>query len=237
MASISPPSRRLRWLAALFLLLPGLALGTWIGSRYLVPPGSGLAAAAIALGYGVAGALLLPLAWLIASSRLAAPHLRVGAWVSGLLSLVIVAIIGLGIHRGGVETRRHLEQLYADLPGFEFSIGPLSADGGARFDGVSYRGGNLSVRREGQTCAVAVSGEGRVKLLGALRNLELLAAAGSPGCDAAGDRVAWKIAEARPPDTEGALSISPQCRDAHREAAAVFAAVRELLAAADGSCE
>lgn len=57
----SPSARRRRapWLAALVLAAfwIGLVAGTVLGAVFFVPAGSGLAGPAIALGYGIAGAL------------------------------------------------------------------------------------------------------------------------------------------------------------------------------------
>lgn len=56
-----------RWLhvvLVLSLILPGLALGTRLGGRFLVPAGSGLTGAPIALGYGLLAAVVLAgMAW------------------------------------------------------------------------------------------------------------------------------------------------------------------------------
>lgn len=85
------------WTAAAFVpaaALCGFGAGTWAAGRWLVPAGSGLAAAPIALGYGLGaaagaamlawwGARRLPPPWLARSTLLAvAVALALLAWLA-----------------------------------------------------------------------------------------------------------------------------------------------------------
>jgi hypothetical protein len=87
--------RRAPWgvLFILCMLWIGLAAGTAIGARF-VPPGSGLAGPAIALGYGVLGAVMTGLLAGLLTARLPARRLRAAAAASALLAVLILGWTG-----------------------------------------------------------------------------------------------------------------------------------------------
>ncbi|MEZ5330811.1 MAG: hypothetical protein R2991_01890 [Thermoanaerobaculia bacterium] len=90
------PERRWPLVAALVgaCLLLGLAAGTAIGSACCVPEGSGLAGPAIALGYGLLGAILGGAVAGLVAWRTALGTLRVVTWlVVGLGVLTVGALV------------------------------------------------------------------------------------------------------------------------------------------------
>ncbi len=77
-----------RGILLVVLLVPvGFVLGMVVGAP-LVPPGSGLAAGAIVVGYGLIGALAALVIGVVMAVRLPLPLLRRAAWVAltGLLA-------------------------------------------------------------------------------------------------------------------------------------------------------
>lgn len=87
------PPKRLGWaiLVIFCLLWIGLAVGTGIGSRF-VPPGSGLAGPAIALGYGVVGAFAAGLFGVVLAIKASPSVLRACGLGLGVLALGFVAM-------------------------------------------------------------------------------------------------------------------------------------------------
>jgi len=94
----SPRQRRALWTTLLVLcsFWVGLVGGTLIGALFLVPAGSGLAGPAIALGYGVAGALLAAALAGVLGRRLPTRALRqVTAVVGTLAAVAVLAVVYL----------------------------------------------------------------------------------------------------------------------------------------------
>jgi nitrate reductase gamma subunit len=91
-----PRRRRAPWIALLVLcsFWIGLVAGTAVGARFLVPAGSGLAGPAIALGYGVAGALAAAVLVGVLGRRLPARSLRRSAVVALLLAVLAALVVG-----------------------------------------------------------------------------------------------------------------------------------------------
>ncbi len=224
-------SPRHRYLVAFLLLLPGLFLGTWLGGRYFVAPGSGLAAGAMALGYGLLGALLLPLVWLALARYLSARQVWFTAWASGFVTLALALVAAYGVYRGNVESASELAAMHARLPAFELSLEPFGADGRGSLDAVAYRDGVLEAKRGDSVCVGTLAGEERVRLLTSIRNVEMLAASDVAACSGTGDRLTWRVEEALPPPTTGAMAIDATCLDGQSAAAELFEVLRRLLEA------
>ncbi len=71
----------------------GLFCGTWIGGLLFVPPGSGLAGPAIALGYGVLGLLIALIVGVLLARKLAYEQLLRGLIAVGLLTVLALSFI------------------------------------------------------------------------------------------------------------------------------------------------
>jgi preprotein translocase subunit SecG len=97
MLSISPSPRQRRALWTTLLVLCsfwiGLVAGTVVGGLFFVPAGSGLAAPAIALGYGVGAALAGAIVAGIVGRRLPPRALRRATAVVGALAAVAVLAV------------------------------------------------------------------------------------------------------------------------------------------------
>jgi hypothetical protein len=77
-------------LFSLSLSFVGLIVGTAVGIQ-LVPPGSGLAGAAIALGYGIIGMFVGLLLGVVLSRKLSRTGLHIGLFVAGGITLAAFA--------------------------------------------------------------------------------------------------------------------------------------------------
>ena len=77
----------------LFVSFLGLAAGTFIGGAFFVPPGSGLAGPAIALGYGFVGLVAALVGGIVAARKLSRPKLQKALLIAGILVLLTAALL------------------------------------------------------------------------------------------------------------------------------------------------
>ena len=105
----SPRRRRAPWIALLVLcsFWIGLVAGTAIGARFFVPAGSGLVGAAMALGFGVMGALAAAVVAGVLARRLPPRSLRRSAMVALLLAVLAALAVGYGFVTQQAERRAH----------------------------------------------------------------------------------------------------------------------------------
>jgi uncharacterized protein YneF (UPF0154 family) len=103
----SPRQRRALWVTLLVLcsFWVGLVAGTFLGALFFVPAGSGLAGPAIALGYGIAGALAAAVLAGVLGRRLPTRTLRRAAAVAGVLAVAAVLLVGYLFVRQQAERR------------------------------------------------------------------------------------------------------------------------------------
>ncbi len=108
-----PAPRRTLWSLLLVLcsLWLGLVAGTAIGGLF-VPEGSGLAGPAIALGYGVMGALAGLALAIVFALKLPVRPLRLSALIALLLSALAVLLMGYRV----VRQQRSSLALHLDAP-------------------------------------------------------------------------------------------------------------------------
>lgn len=131
-----PPSR-IVWalFVTFFLAVVGLIAGTAVGSRF-VPAGSGLAGPAIALGYGVVGAVPAGLLGGLLGWKAPVPLLRRCGIGLGGLALICV---GLGVWRFTTERSERRFEMGLDTalpPGVNFEVRSTLAE---NFPTRSYR--------------------------------------------------------------------------------------------------
>lgn len=105
----SPRRRRAPWIALLVLcsFWIGLVAGAAIGARFFVPVDSGLAGPAIALGYGVAGALAAAVLAGVLARRLPGRPLRRSAVVALMLAVLAALAVGYRFVAQQAERRAH----------------------------------------------------------------------------------------------------------------------------------
>lgn len=212
------PSRSLP-LTILFVItaaICSLAIGTWIGARFFVPAGSGLAGPFIALGYGAGGALAGLVTAMLAARRLSRRWLvrvtitlAIGA--AGIVGLVTYAYLA-----AKAEERLHLAEAYANLPPFRFDLqdvsgqqlGPL-----ARIVYDSDKNEFAVTRADGSVCRGSLDGPQKVTLLESLRGVEGLLLDSPQPCPPAATthRLVFRIEEALPPNTEGTVAFDAAC--------------------------
>lgn len=121
MTTKSPPIVILyRVLLTLSLGFFGLLAGTWLGGKYLVPAGQGMAGPVIALGYGVLAALIAAVLGLVLSFFLKGAVLKYSS-LAGMGAALL--LLGLGINRmaAAEEANKDPESEYAGVPPFVIS--------------------------------------------------------------------------------------------------------------------
>jgi hypothetical protein len=220
-----------------FMMVCGLVAGAFVGGRFFVPPGSGLAGPAIALGYGLIGAGLAAVVGGVLAYVLP-PKWFMGAALPVTVAGVILAIVIVnGYLRAEAETQAHLEEAYGKLNKFKVTLVHLN-DGTAPFKRMEA---DWSIRRytavsndaKARTCAAELSGEEAVALLGALRTVEGLVlkdrfpCAGTLG--AVERELDWFIPEARPPDSAGRHAITAACAEQHPALREPFEAAAKIF--------
>lgn len=227
------------------MMVCGLVAGTYVGARFFVAPGSGLAGPAIALGYGVIGAGLAGivgglLAWLLP------PRWFLGAALPVTVASVIFGIVIVhGYLRSEAEMRAHLEQAYDDLLKFRVTLVHMDADNApfARMeaDWGERRYTATTGDAEPSTCMAELSGAEAVRLLEALRGVESVVlkdqfpCAGSLG--AVERELDWFIPGAKPPDSQGKHAITAACAAEHPALDRPFAVAAEILLSGDHARE
>jgi hypothetical protein len=227
------------------MMICGLVAGAFIGGRFLLPPGSGLAGAAIVLGYGILGAGLAGvvgglLAWLLP------PKWFLGAALPVTVAGVVFGIIIVnGYMRSRAEMQAHLEQAYEDLLKFRVTLVYLDAenapfmrmdaDWGARRYTATTNGA------EPTTCTAELSGEEAVVLLEALRGVEGVVLRDEFPCAGtlgeAERELDWFIPEALPPNSEGKHFITATCAAAYPALVRPFEDAAEIFRRGDHAKE
>ncbi len=218
-----------RILAAVFVFcaaLCGFGIGAWVGSKFLVPPGSGLVGPFMVLGYGITGSVIGLGLGLVASWLLRGRAFHVVSIPVIVAGVSLAALMGRAILESQNAQETYLANQRAALPAFDltlaFGAGRSEEDPFTRFDydGASHR---FSVtRHDGGTCQGTLSpgSEEKLSLLVALRHVEeLLLRTAQPCADdtAALIHLEFLIREHKPPNTRGAVNMNEQCVAAHEE--------------------
>lgn len=215
---------RTRWivgiLLSLSLLVCGLFAGTWIGGRFFVAAGSGLAGPVIALGYGVIGGVLGAALGLVMSIFTPGRKLSVIAVPVLLAGAIVVVIAVRGYLVSSAESEAQLLEAYENLPTFALTITyPETAEQPpfARFE-ADWAARQYVVTTSGDSprrCSVAMTGPDAVDILTALRGVDAILfnepapCATSPG--AVDHELSFRIDEVRPPNTEGHVEVTAAC--------------------------
>jgi hypothetical protein len=225
----------------LALMVCGLVAGTWIGGRFFVPPGSGLAGPGIALGYGVIGAGTAGIVSVIAAYFLP-PKLLFGVAlpvivVGGALTVVII----IAVLKSRAETQASLEEAYAKMNKFRATL-VYREPGDAPFarmeiDWATRRYSVVGGTTDGLTCRGRVRGEDAVAFLGALRAVEGITLNDPfPCAGTLGDverELEWTIPEVKPPDSGGKHAITAACAAQFPALDQPFAAAADIVARGD----
>jgi hypothetical protein len=227
------------------MMVCGLVAGTFVGGRFFVAPGSGLAGPAIALGYGLLGAGLAGvvgglLAWLLP------PVWFLGAALPVAVAGVIFGIVIVnGYLRSQAEMQAHIEEAYDNLLKFKVTLIHVGADDApfARMeaDWGARRYTAVTSDTEPTTCTAELSGEEAVALLQALRGVEgvvlkdAFPCAGSLG--AVERELDWFIPEAMPPNSQGKHAITAACAVEYPALDKPFAVAAEIFRNGDRARE
>ncbi len=237
-----------RTVAVLFTLcaaICGFAAGAWLGARFLVPPGSGLAGPAIVLGYGVVGAVAALIVGIVAAWRLKGRAFHLAAWPVIALGIVLGGSVSYAVFKAGEERDAYLAGQRASLPVFELSLA-VTGTGPATlpftrfdYDGDTHEFGVRDTA--GVACGGSLSptSEEKLTLLVALRQVEeLLAREDEPCGDAAQAslRLDFTIREHKPPDTTGAVAITEACLARHDALSGAVASIETVYGQLRPNC-
>ncbi len=214
--------RILRVLVVISAMLIGLVAGTFIGGRCCVAPGSGLAGPAIALGYGVLGALALGVLSLVLAGKLKGVTLTRISLPVAIIGSVLFVIILLGYLKSRQQTAEHLAAAYANLNKFWVQMEWLDDESSqASFESAEFNWHIKTFRaeRRGERCSGIADGSLAVKMLTALRAAEGVVfrepepCAGSDGNVVA--TLSYGITEKMPPNNSADLELSATCLQRH----------------------
>lgn len=227
------------------MMVCGLVAGTYVGARFFVAPGSGLAGPAIALGYGILGAGLAGvvgglLAWVLP------PVWFLGAALPVTVAGVIFGIVIVnGYLRSEAEMQAHLDEAYDNLLKFKVTLVYIAAADApfARLeaDWSERRYTATTSDTEPTTCTAELSGEEAVALLEALRGVEGVVmqdefpCAGSLG--AVERELDWFIPEAMPPNSQGKHAVTAACAAEYPALDRPFAVAAEIFRSGDHTRE
>jgi len=218
-------------------ILPGLILGAWLGAQFLVPRDAGLAAGAMVLWYGLLGGLAAVVGALVLVRYLAASRLRFVALFMAGASVVLLVWLTLRFVELGTERAEHRRQAVAMLPAFELALTGYLEPGLRRFIYTSQNNDWRIEKMDGTLCEGGLpegkaGDKARVELLSGLRGLDVAGVlAAPPSCQQTGELLAMltlTIHEAKPPVTEGSLSLTTACRVEIPEIAALLERVERV---------
>ena len=224
-----------------FMLVWGFVAGAYVGGRFFVPRGSGLAGPAIVLGYGVMGAGLAGVIGGLLAYFLP-PKWVLGAALPVTIAGVIFTIIFTNIYLDAeAEQQAYLEQAYTKLNKFRLTLVNLK-DEDAPFKRMEADWGErrytaITHDAEPRTCTATLSGKEAVALLGALREVEAVVlkdefpCAGTPG--AVERELYWFIPEAMPPNSQGKHAITAACVAQYPALGAPFEAAAKIFRRGD----
>jgi hypothetical protein len=228
-----------------FMMVCGFVAGTAIGVRFFVPPGSGLAGPAIAIGYGIMGTGLagiagIFLAWLLP------PRWFLGAALPVTLAGAVFTVIIINIYiQTEAEQKAHLEEAYASLNKFRVTLVHLN-DGDAPFRRMEADWGERRYTAttndaEPTTCTAELSGPEAVALLEALRGVEGVVLRDEFPCAGTLGEVerelGWFIPEAMPPNSGGKHAITAACAAQYPDLDKPFATAAEIFRRVDHAKE
>ena len=216
-------------LGALFILssLPiGVVVGGYIGSRYFVPGGAGLANPVVALYYGAFGAVIAGVIALVLTIYLSR------GWLLGIslpviaIGLICALVFWTIYLKSKSKTEAHLEDAYEKLNRFEITLtyDDSVADPPFREMNIDWsKRGYTAVEggAEGRSCMASLSGKEAVALLTTLRNADAVLIKNPDPCAGLSGpterTIKWLIHEVKPPNTEGTVALTAACAKQHPE--------------------
>lgn len=227
----------LKGLLVLSSMVIGLAVGTIMGARCCVAPGSGMAGPVIAIGYGVMGAVALgAIAFLFARKLNPAYLIRLTVPVT-VIGSVLFGLMLTGYFKSREENAQHLAEAYANMNRFWVKMAWLDKDGQADFfqsAEFDWHAATYSVQYHDRRCAAVPEGPHAVAMLTALREAEGVVYRDPKPCAGSEGRVVatlrYEITEAMPHNNSADLKLTEQCLRQHPGLRMPFAAMRELAA-------
>lgn len=198
----------------------GFVAAAFLGAHCCVSPDSGLAGPAIVLGYGLLGAAGAGMAALLLSLALP-PRGLIGLALP--LAGIAAVLAGLGAKlylQARAQTRAELQQAYARMPAFHATVTDTGNGSQRPFRRMALDWGERAYTVETvatgeRRCRLALSGPQAVRMLGALRKVELVLAETPHPCAGtvgpARQELAFVIPERQPPDTRVRLALTAAC--------------------------
>lgn len=228
-----------------FMMVCGLVAGTYVGGRFFVPPGSGLAGPAIALGYGIIG---VGVAAVIGSvlAYVLPPKWFLGAALPVTIVGVVLLIVIVNAYLVAEERKQaHLDEAYKKLNKFRVTLVHVKEDD-APFKRMEADWGERRYtaapnEADARTCTAALSGAEAVALLGALREVEAIVLKDAFPCAGTLGEVErqldWFIPEATPPDSQGKHAITTACLEQYPALQTPFEAAADIFLNGDHAKE
>jgi len=227
------------WVGLLFVLsigLIGLMLGMRIGAACCMPENPGLAGGAIALGYGLMGAVACMLLALPAALYLPARWLVGCTLLLGVIGGVIAGLILQSLMASRAATAEHLRQAYERMNRFTVTLGYTDAAAVQPYAQATFDWDKREYRvsQNRQTCTVPLTGEQGAMMLKALRAVDGVMhkdpypCAGTLG--AVTRKLEMSIPEATSPPTNARLAITIACLQRYPALGEPFTAAEEILA-------
>lgn len=193
----------------------GLAAGTYIGGHYLMAKGQGLAGPAIALGYGVGGAVIAGVLALLAAVFLKGSALKL-AGVAALVCALALTLFLVTKVAGNRAPENEADGDYAGIPPFRVVLEQtVITDPYLRVkievDAARRRWSTTGPGPQHQVCRGTIRAGGLRDVAAALDRLQEITPADQAACQAdsgnATQRLVWNLSG----DVEHSLDIGPLC--------------------------
>jgi hypothetical protein len=199
------------------LTLGCFVLGMFVAGRCCVPPGSGLAAAGIVIGYGALAGIGGLISGVVLGMALPVRVLGPVAVGAGVLGTVVMGSLIAVVLQGRSASRAHLQEAYDRLPAFTLNIAIPRGAPESPFERFSVDWGRREVVivAGATSCRASLDGPQGVAFLSAVRAAEGVLYAEPQAC--ADDRgepsysLTFEVLEALPPPTRGDVSPGESC--------------------------
>ncbi len=211
----------MQWLIRILFVLSmaffGLVAGTYVGGRYFVPPGSGLAAGAMALGYGLLGALLAAVPALFVAVKLSGKRLTRVALATVAGAVLMLAALVWSMRRMQRE-RLDPESAYQGLPAFSLSLRQMVIvdpylSTATEVDSARRRW--MTTLPDGRNCRGTLSAKAHRRIGEALLELSKMGQDAFSECHDSEEEseklLVWELPNGGVPNAQGSLKISPDC--------------------------
>ncbi len=228
-----------RLLLIISLALIGLSAGTWVGGHFLVPEGSGLAGAPMALGYGLLGAIVLLVVGFVAAFRLRGSSLSNVALISAIVATLVYGALTYRWMLNAAASREP-DTAFAVAGEFNATMERLDISDPYLFVKMEVDSRNRQWTQTGPApdhaiCSAKINAKTLTGMRVALDNLAAMSETDFTACRAppgpAIKRLSWDLKDAQIPQDlpgfapKGRLDISAACAQNHEVVARALALI------------